>query len=92
MTGRVEVGDVLHGFCGGWFGGDSYDCSKVEAVGPDWIVARIRDDFKEDGDVRTASGTGIRELLAQYIDPDQWHHSDPDRSCPFSDRWPYDEY
>jgi hypothetical protein len=34
------VGDVLHGFCGGAFGRDSYDCRLVEATGHDWIVTR----------------------------------------------------
>lgn len=36
----LAVGDVLHGFCGGIFGRDHYDCSVVEAVGPDWVVVR----------------------------------------------------
>lgn len=88
----VEVGDVLHGYCGGWFGRDSYDCSRVEAVGPDWLVARIRDGFKDDGGVRCADGAGIRERLAEYVDPDQWHRHDPDNPCPFSDKWRSDDW
>ena len=31
---------ILYGFCGGAFGRDSYDDKRIEAVGPDWIVAR----------------------------------------------------
>lgn len=34
------VGDVFHGFCGGAFGRDSYNCRLVEATGHDWIVTR----------------------------------------------------
>lgn len=40
MTGMPGVGDVLHGFCGGAFGRDSYGCRRVEAVGFDWLVTR----------------------------------------------------
>jgi hypothetical protein len=61
-TCPLAVGDVLHGFCGGYFGRDHYDCCVIEAVGPDWIVTRAldRDDY----------GTGLdfaagREDLAQ---------------------------
>lgn len=42
MTARpLAVGDVIHGFAHGAFGRDHYDCVRIEAVGPDWIVARI---------------------------------------------------
>jgi hypothetical protein len=37
------VGDVLHGFSGGYFGRDSYNCKRIEAVGTDWVVAREED-------------------------------------------------
>lgn len=44
----LRVGDVLgsdaephmEGFCGGYFGRDSYDPKRVEAIGADWVVAR----------------------------------------------------
>jgi len=36
----MKVGDVIHGFCGGYFGRDSYACRYIEAIGPDWIVTR----------------------------------------------------
>jgi hypothetical protein len=36
----LSLGDVFHGFARGAFGRDHYNCTKVEAVGPDWIVAR----------------------------------------------------
>lgn len=41
MTDRpVQVGDPLHGYCGGLFGRDHYDCGFIEAVGRDWVVLR----------------------------------------------------
>jgi hypothetical protein len=36
----LQVDDVLDGFCGGWFGRDSYDDKRVEAIGVDWVVTR----------------------------------------------------
>jgi hypothetical protein len=39
-TKPLAVGDVIHGFAHGVFGRDHYDCVRIEAVGPDWIVAR----------------------------------------------------
>jgi hypothetical protein len=37
---RFLVGQVIHGFAGGVFGRDSYQCRRVEAVGYDWLVTR----------------------------------------------------
>jgi hypothetical protein len=39
MTG-LTPGTVIHGFCSGYFGRDSYACRAVEATGRDWIVTR----------------------------------------------------
>lgn len=36
----LRVGDVLHGYCGGAFGRDSYECKRVEAIGADWVICR----------------------------------------------------
>jgi hypothetical protein len=36
--------DVIHGFAYGAFGRDHYNCVRIEAVGPDWIVARDNDE------------------------------------------------
>lgn len=55
MSERVQVGDTLFGFCGGYFGRDSYEDKRVEAVGKDWIVCR-----DDRGEVHFARG----------IDPD----------------------
>lgn len=36
----VRVGTVVYGYCNGFFGRDSYNDKRVEAVGADWVVAR----------------------------------------------------
>ncbi|MFI9154522.1 hypothetical protein [Streptomyces sp. NPDC053367] len=36
----LAIGDIVHGHASGAFGRDHYDCVRIEAVGPDWIVAR----------------------------------------------------
>lgn len=59
--GQIEVGTVLYGFCGGWFGRDSYYDKRVEGVGVDWIVAR--DNY---GGLHIAQGNNIREHLSPY--------------------------
>ena len=48
---RLNVGDTLYGFCGGYFGRDSYSDKRVEAIGKDWVVAR-----DDNGRVQFASG------------------------------------
>jgi hypothetical protein len=40
----LAVDDVVHGFAYGAFGRDHYHCVIIEAVGPDWIVARSPDE------------------------------------------------
>lgn len=40
MSHEFKVGQVIHGFAGGYFGRDSYGCRRIEAVGHDWIVTR----------------------------------------------------
>lgn len=54
----LSVGDVFHGFAHGAFGRDHYDCTKVEAAGPDWIVCR-----DADGDLSFASGERTLRIL-----------------------------
>lgn len=61
----VQVGDVLHGYCGGYFGRDSYECKRVEAVGPDWVVCRENADYGSPS-VMTAVGKDIRRILVSY--------------------------
>ena len=35
-----NIGRVIYGFCGGFFGRDSYSDKRIEAEGIDWVVAR----------------------------------------------------
>jgi len=34
------IGEILYGFCNGYFGRDSYQNKRVEAFGIDWVVCR----------------------------------------------------
>jgi hypothetical protein len=61
----LAVGDVFHGFAQGAFGRDHYDCTKVEAAGPDWIVTR-----NAHGDVAFAAGERSLEHLIMVRDED----------------------
>lgn len=36
----LHIGDVIHGDAGGWVSRDHYDCARIEAMGPDWIMMR----------------------------------------------------
>jgi hypothetical protein len=40
----LTPGDTIHGFAYGAFGRDHYNCTRIEAVGPDWIVTRDNDE------------------------------------------------
>jgi len=42
----LSVGTVLYGYCSGFFGRDSYEEKRVEAVGHDWLICR-----DESGDI-----------------------------------------
>lgn len=48
-TAPLRVGDVLYGFCGGYFGRDSYGDKRVEAIGADWVVVREDDSYAQPG-------------------------------------------
>lgn len=63
MDGKVEPGDTLFGFCGGYFGRDSYGNKVVAAVGRDWVVVR-----EEDGTPNFAHVDPVR--LAEYLIPE----------------------
>lgn len=68
----IQVGDELHGYCGGYFGRDDYDCGIVEAIGHDWVIKRPRDSYGDLGSARAATGKGILQELAQYRTPDPY--------------------
>lgn len=57
---ELTVGAIVHGFCGGYFGRDSYACRRVEAVGADWMVTR-------NGNGAIELGTDL-EAIAVYAD------------------------
>ena len=57
MTTPLAVGDVIHGFANGVFGRDHYECTRIEAVGRDWIVCR-----DADGGISFAAGRKSLEL------------------------------
>lgn len=59
----IAVGQVLHGFCGGYFGRDSWKCKRVEAVGFDWVVAR---EMERPMIPEFAQKIGIHLLLEEY--------------------------
>lgn len=65
MTTPLAVGDIIHGFANGAFGRDSYDCRRIEAVGPDWIVTR-----DEQGSAEFAAGRRTLELCQANRTPD----------------------
>lgn len=71
--GPLQVGDVIHGFAQGGFGRDHYDCTKIEAAGPDWIVAR-----DADGDLSFACGERDLKHLIMVRDTDPC----PESECP----------
>jgi hypothetical protein len=58
-----KVGDAIHGFAGGYFGRDSYECRLVEAVGKDWIVTR-----NTVGQVELARGSNIVYIYGRRDD------------------------
>ncbi|WP_435279141.1 hypothetical protein [Streptomyces sp. 1222.5] len=78
----LAPGDVIHGFAHGAFGRDHYDCVRIEAVGPDWIVARnAREHWNGPS---FASGRQRLELCQQARD--KWDHEE--EPCPFEDDHP----
>ena len=50
------IGEMLYGFCGGYFGRDSYKNKRVEAFGVDWLVCR-----DEDGNIHFAQLDNFKE-------------------------------
>lgn len=73
----LAVGDVFHGFARGAFGRDHYDCVKIEAVGPDWIVSR-----DVDGDLTFAAGVRDLRLLMKVRDEEPCPEEKEGGTCP----------
>ncbi|MEU5360189.1 hypothetical protein ACFY9R_28965 [Streptomyces albidoflavus] len=68
----LGVGDALHGFCGGLFGRDHYDCCRVEAIGQDWVVTRA-----DNGTVDFLSGRTQLANLRDYRKQSDYCPSNP---------------
>lgn len=60
----LYIGQMLYWYCGGYFGRDSYDDKRIEALGVDWVVAR-----ETNGEVVFCSGENIHEKLSEYTTP-----------------------
>lgn len=61
---ELQIGDILTGFCEGFFGRDSYGQKIVVAVGRDWVVVKEAQGFN------FATGHRISTYLTQYLDQD----------------------
>lgn len=59
-----KVGMVIYGYCNGFFGRDSYEPKRIEAIGCDWIVARPLDAAAK---AEIANFDSYEELLS-YVD------------------------
>ncbi len=70
MRHNIRIGQIIHGFCGGAFGGDSYACRRVEAVGADWIVTRSA------SGVELAAGDEELRIVAEETDNRSWCSDD----------------
>lgn len=66
---QLRVGAVLYGYCGGFFGRDSYGDKRIEAIGADWLVVR-----EEDGTPNCAlfpaSDDWTLGTLTEYLTPE----------------------
>jgi len=85
VTRPLAAGDVIHGFAYGAFGRDHYGCVRIEAVGPDWIVAR---EDSEHGPTFTAGRQSLE--LCQHA-RDEGHRGpwgDPEEPCPLANTTP----
>lgn len=63
----LRVGDVLYGFCNGYFGRDSYCDKRVEAIGADWVVARATSEFDV---IQLHFYEGEPDFLCRYRTPE----------------------
>ncbi|MEU0991260.1 hypothetical protein [Streptomyces sp. NPDC005953] len=87
MTARrpLAAGDIIHGFAFGAFGRDHYDCVRIEAVGPDWIIARGAADDEDKPGPAFAAGARSLSLCAQARD--EGHKTpwgEPEQVCPLA--------
>ena len=64
----LYVGQMLYGYCGGYFSPHIPSDKRIEAIGLDWIVARSIDDAIF-GIVVFAQADNIHEILKEYTKP-----------------------
>jgi len=84
----LAVGDIIHGYAYGAFGRDHYHCVRVEAVGPDWIVARDTGLDEQHGPSFT-SGHRALELCQQARDEGhRTPYGEPVQRCPLAEHQP----
>ena len=66
----LQVGQILYGYCGGYFDRVEYEDKRVEAIGADWVVVRGvesgKTDFATDMD-----GWTMRRLLEYTKKPEE---------------------
>ena len=78
----LRVGTLLHGYCGGAFGRDSYMLKRVEALGADWIIVRA-----ELGGLPQFANMQPEEL-ERYTKPDgEWPSCCETCSQEYNKRW-----
>jgi hypothetical protein len=88
MPGPLAVGDVIHGFAYGAFGRDHYHCVRIEAIGPDWIVARDSD-LDEQYGPSFASGRRALGLCQQARDEGhRTPYGEQPQACPLAQHRP----
>lgn len=55
----IYIGMMLYGYCNGYFGRDSHENKRIEAIGHDWVVVREENGvpsfarFKSNGEMTT---------------------------------------
>jgi len=62
----LYVGQMLYGYCGGYFGRDSYGDKRIEGFGIDWIVCR-----DSQGGIHFAEGNDVHTALERYTQPEE---------------------
>lgn len=83
----LAVGDVIHGFAHGAFGRDHYHCVRIEAAGPDWIVARDPD-AERDGPSFTSGRVSLTLCQQARDEGHQTPYGEPPEACPLGEGEP----
>ena len=60
----IRVGMMIYGYCNGYFGRDSYEPKRIEALGHDWVVVREEEGFPNFA--RFNSSETMEKLLAEW--------------------------